>query len=828
MVKYLLIISGIVFPSYIYSQQNVTNTPHIVTYDLNVKDTFVNYTGRSRHAIAINGQIPGPTIELTEGDTAIIRVHNLMHVTTSIHWHGILIPNQFDGVPGLTTFPIKSDSTLTVVFPVRQNGTYWYHSHTMTQEQIGLTGSIVIHKRNAPRMKEEVIVLNDWTDTKPSEVWRLLKRRSDWYSIKKNSVQSYGEAIAAGSFGDKLKQEWMRMPAMDISDVKYNYFFINGRLKYDFTKYKPGDEIRLRIVNASSSSYFWMQFAGGKMKVVAADGQNVEPVDVDKFLIATAETYDVIIKIPSSGKYELRATAQDISAHASAFFGEGNKVMAPDIPKVDYFKIMHHMNTMMSSMNMTMGISKMPMKNIELNNGMNGMKMDGMDMHDMKMDNEKDTSSMKMDRMDMNGMKIDNKKDTSSMKMDGMNMQDMKMDNQKNTSSMKMDGMNMNGMKMDNKKDTVPMKGMDMNGMDMKGMSMKVMSMGGMNMPMYGFSYPPGNGNDKVLSYAMLHATNDDPVIPRPSGKPDRLIELTATGNMFRYVWSFNNVNLTDADKILIKKGEHVRVIFHNNTMMEHPLHLHGHFFRLLNGSTLNDAPLKHTFNLLPMATDTIDFAADEEKDWFFHCHTLYHMLSGMARVFHYDNTLPEVQRDSPKDYKMFLKEHGQHTFLWGSASLQSQGAFVNATLAGTKWELNEEANYDWKKRYESETMLRKFLDKRQFLTVFIGADNRRERTSEIKDGKHVLEYKNLATAGLTYFLPMFITAEGRIDHEGNFRFQLSRHDLELTKRARFDFSWNTDKEYMLGLKYVVGRNFGISGSYDSDYGWGAGISLIY
>ncbi len=773
-------------------------------YDLYVNDTIVNYTGKSKHAIAINGQIPGPTIELIEGDTAVIRVHNLMSVTTSIHWHGILIPNQYDGVPGLTTFPIQPGKTLEVIFPVRQNGTYWYHSHTMTQEQIGLTGSIVIHKRDEPKMKEEVVVLNDWTDTKPMDVWRLLKRETDWYAIKKNSVQSYGEAIAAGSFGDKLKQEWMRMPAMDISDVKYNYFFINGRPKYESAlnlpselvpntlregrgAVKPGDEIRLRIVNASSSSYFWMQFAGGKMKVVAADGQNVEPVDVDKFLIATAETYDVIIKIPSAGKYELRATAQDISAHASAFFGEGSEVAAPDIPKVDYFKVMHHMNTMMSSMNMTMGISKMPMKNIELDNGMDNMKMNKTDM-DNKM------------------------KDTSSMNMPGMDMPAQTSGGNK-------------------KKDTVSMK----KGMDMKGMNMpaqmktgKGMSMGGMNMPMYGFSYPPGNGNDKVLSYEMLHATNDDPAIPKPSGKPDRLIELTATGNMFRYVWSFNNINLTDADKILIKKGEHVRVIFHNNTMMEHPLHLHGHFFRLLNGSTLDDAPLKHTFNLLPMATDTIDFAADEEKDWFFHCHTLYHMLSGMARVFHYDNTLPEVQRDSPKDYKMFLKEHGRHTFLWGSASLQSQGAFLNATLAGTKWELNEEANYDWKKRYESETMLRKFLDKRQFLTVFIGADNRQERTNEIKDGKHILEYKNLATLGVTYFLPLFITAEGRVDHEGNFRFQLSRHDLALTKRSRFDFSWNTDKEYTLGLKYIVARNFALSGNYDSDYGWGAGISLIY
>ena len=715
---------------------------------------------------------------------------------TSIHWHGILIPNQFDGVPGLTTFPIQPGKTLHVVFPVRQNGTYWYHSHTMTQEQIGLTGSIVIHKQNEPKMKEQVLVLSDWTNTKPAEVWRLLKRQTDWFAIQKNSVQSYGEAIAAGHFGDKVKQEWMRMPAMDISDVKYNEFHTNGKAKFDAANGDGGDDIKLRIINASASSYFWLQFAGGKMKVIAADGQDVKPVDVDKFLIATAETYDVIIHVPPSGKYELRATAQDISGYTSAFFGMGNLIAAPTIPKVDYFKIMQHMNQMMSSMNMKMGASKMPMMNMEVHHdSMNNMQINNMDMSSMQMN---DTSMQKnMQMHDMSKMK-----DTTGNKQMVMGSEQGKMQNMDKQK-------NMNGM--DN-----------MSGMNMKGMKM-------MNMPMYAFDYPPGNGNDVVLSYKMLKAANNDAAIPKPQHEPDRIIKLVATGNMFRYIWSFNNVVLSDADKILIKKGEHVRVIFQNNTMMEHPLHLHGHFFRLSNSSdSLNDEPLKHTFNLLPMQKDTIDYAADEEKDWFFHCHTLYHMLSGMARVFHYENTLPDVQKDSPKDYRNFLNDHGRHVFFWGTSSFQSQGNFTNFTLAGTKWELNEEFNTDYKKLFESETMLRRFLDKRQFFAAFIGADNRKEETDEIKNGKPVLENKNVGTAGLTYFLPLFITAEGRIDTKGHFRFQLMRNDLELTRRGRFSFSWNTDKEYTLGLKYVLARNLALSGSYDSDYGWGAGVSLIY
>ena len=802
LIKEIFVLAVFIFTGYAIKAQQAI--PKKVSYDLYVKDTTVNYTGKNRHAIAINGQIPGPTIELTQGDTAVIRVHNLMNVTTSIHWHGILIPNQFDGVPGLTTFPIKPDSTLTVIFPVRQNGTYWYHSHTSTQEQIGLTGSIVIHKRNEPNIHEEVIVLNDWTNIKPGEVWRLLKRGTDFFEIKKNSVQSYGEAIAAGHLGDKIKQEWMRMPAMDVSDVYYNEFLTNGKPSIDLKNFKSGDSIKLRIINASSSSYFWIQYSGGKMTVIAADGQDVHPVDVDKFLISTAETYDVIIHIPDSKKYELRATVQDISGYTSAFFGEGNIVSAPTIPKIDYFKIMHHMNTMMSSMNMKMGASKGPMTNIEVHHeGMGNMQMGNMQKHDMKM--MKDTSmhhGIKMDKKEMGNMQMGNEQMGNEQKHDMNMMQDTS-----KAHDMKMGSEEMSNMQMGNGQ-------------------MGGMKMGGMRM--YGFDYPPGNGSDKVLSYKMLTAANNDPAIPHPEGEPDRIIQLTATGNMFRYVWSFNNVVLSDADKILIKKGEHVRVIFHNNTMMEHPLHLHGHFFRLLNGSNLDEAPLKHTFNLMPMATDTIDFAADEQKDWFFHCHTLYHMISGMARTFHYENTLPEVQKESPKDYQDFLKEHGRHTFFWGTSSFQSQGNFTNFTLAGTKWELNEEFKWNYKSLYESETSLRRFLDKRQFLTVFVGADNRRGKTDAIKDGKNVIENENVATAGLTYFLPLFITAEVKMDSKGHARFQLQREDLALTKRARFSFLWNTDKEYRLGLKYILARNFALSGSYDSDYGWGAGISFVY
>ncbi len=273
-----------------------------VEYDLYVTDTMVNFTGKRRHAIAINGQIPAPILEFTEGDTAIIRVHNLMKMETSIHWHGILLPNKEDGVPYLTTSPVEPGETYTFTFPLIHSGTYWYHSHTMVQEQSGLYGSIVIHPAQPePQLKEYVLLLSDWTDENPHQVMRYLKRGGEWYAIKKGALQSYGEAIAAGAFKDKLKQEWQRMPAMDVSDVYYNKFLLNGQETNEFKDAKPGEVIRLRIINGSASTYFNLQYANSYMRIIAADGINVTPVNVNKLEIAIAETYDVLITVPETG-----------------------------------------------------------------------------------------------------------------------------------------------------------------------------------------------------------------------------------------------------------------------------------------------------------------------------------------------------------------------------------------------------------------------------------------------------------------------------------------------------------------------------------------------
>ncbi len=732
-----------------------------VEIDLYIDHLLVNYTGKEKMGMSINGGIPGPVLHFNEGDTAIIRVHNkLKNEETSIHWHGLLLPNEEDGVPYLTTAPIKAGQTHTFKFPLIQTGTYWYHSHTMLQEQSGIYGSIVIHPRGwnkSSGMKEHVIMLSDWTDENPHEVLRNLKRGLDYYAIKKNSVQSWGEALAKRYLKDRVKTEWMRMPAMDVSDVYYNRFFINGKSNDVFTDVKPGDSLRLRIINGSASSYHWMQYAGGKMKVVAADGIAVQPVETDKILIAIAETYDVEIKIPDDGMaYEFRATAQDISGFASLYFGSGMKMNAPTLPKVDYFAMMREMNNMDNMVGMDMG-------------NMKGMKMEGEhmghDMGDMKMENMKKDSAMKDMLMDTSMM---------SMEMDTTSMKERNMD-------------------------TMPMD-TAMNNMDMSNMNM-------------------GDQSEVILTYNMLRS-------PTPTALTDNLpmreIKLSLTGNMIRYVWSFDNKTLSQSDKILIRKGENVRMILVNNTMMRHPLHLHGHFFRFVNAQG-EYSPMKHTFDIGPMETVTIEFYANEEKDWFFHCHILYHMMAGMARVVSYEDSPANTQVSTHDQQKAFRED--KMIYFWGQTKIASDAVFGYASLVGNNAILGTTYRVSYKSKYEFQPDYQRFLDKRQFFSAFIGADIR--NTFQVTENGKQLDRK-VGVLGVRYLLPMFVQSELRVDHLGNVRFQLSRSDIPITRRMRLSLVGNSDWEYNIDFDYNIAKRFYIHTSYDSDYKYGAGLTVLW
>ena len=405
-IKLLAVLLGVLSTHILFGQ-------NVVRYDLTIKDTIVNFSGKEKRAIAVNEQIPMPTLTFTEGDIAEIVVHNKLKESTSLHWHGLFLPNKEDGVPYLTQMPIKPNETFTYRFPIIQSGTHWYHSHSGLQEQIGMYGSMVLlKKKDDPRFRKGIddlpevpIILSEWTDIKPENVQRMLRNANDWAAIKKGTVQSYSEAIKAGHFKTKLGNEMKRMLAMDVSDVYYDKFLINGKNESQLSQFKSGDKVRLRISNGGASSYFWLSYAGGKMTVVANDGNDVEPVEVDRLIIGVSETYDVVVTIPNENiAYEFLATPEDRTKSASIYLGNGKVQLTSRMPKLKYFEGMKMMNDMMNmdgsmdDMGMNMSFQKMDMNTVmypEIT-GNPEMKMDD------KMNHSNHSMNLKQDIVTLN------------------------------------------------------------------------------------------------------------------------------------------------------------------------------------------------------------------------------------------------------------------------------------------------------------------------------------------------------------------------------------------------------------------------------------------
>ncbi|GAB3832113.1 hypothetical protein GCM10028895_49370 [Pontibacter rugosus] len=324
-----------------------------VVYRLAINQQQVKIADRSSTGMTINGTIPGPTLRFSEGDYAVMHVTNEMDVETSVHWHGLLLPNFYDGVPYLTTPPIPPGETFTYEFPLKHAGTYWYHSHTGLQEQSGVYGSIVIEAKEE-RMAYDtdlVIVLSDWTYEKPENVLRNLKRGLEIYDIQKGTSTPLSMVIARGALGAQLSFWRQRMEGADISDIYYPAFLTNGQPVREYPELRPGQRVRLRVINAAASSQFWLTFGGEKPLLIAADGLDVVPVQHSPAFIAVAETYDFLVTIPENGKIELRATAQDGSGHTSAFLGQGPVIPAPGVPRPDKIAMMQQM----AAMDMRMG-----------------------------------------------------------------------------------------------------------------------------------------------------------------------------------------------------------------------------------------------------------------------------------------------------------------------------------------------------------------------------------------------------------------------------------------------------------------------------------------
>ena len=533
--------------------------------DLVIEAVPVNISGRSRMATLVNGSLPGPTLRLREGDTVTINVTNRLPETTSIHWHGLRLPADMDGVPGLTFRGIRPGQTFTYRFPVVQGGTYWYHSHSGDQEQTGLYGSLILE----PRAKEPyaydrdyVVVLSDWTHEDPRTVLSNLKEQSDYYNWHDRTVGTFFADVRKKGWGPTISDRWrwgrMRMSPTDIMDVTgatYT-FLINGLPPAaNWTAlFKLGEKVRLRFINSASMSTFDVRIPDLPFRIVQADGTDVEPVEVDEFRIGVAETYDVIVEPRQEQAYTIFAQAEDRSGYARATLAPRNG-MSGVIPPMDP----RPMRTM----------ADMGMGNMSAMEGMPGMEktMSGMDhgsMHGMGgMDNKPPT---------VNADGVDPKTLASSPWVASVAM------SPKSRLAEAGDGLD-------------------------------------------------GNGR-RVLTYAQLKALH--PIGPFPPVERD--IEFHLTGNMERFVWGFDGKKFSEVGPVHVRLGERVRFVLINDTMMEHPIHLHGFLFALENDQG-DYLPLKHTVNVKPSARVSFVYTADTPGHWAFHCHLLYHQATGMFRT---------------------------------------------------------------------------------------------------------------------------------------------------------------------------------------------------
>ena len=516
------------------------------TFDLVIDKQQVTLGGSVRDALTINGGLPGPLLRWREGDTVTVRVHNRLDEPTSLHWHGIVLPANMDGVPGLSFHGIPAGGMYEYRFKVRQSGTYWYHSHSGFQEQIGVYGPLVIEPREPaqPAMREQVMMLTDWTDENPSRIFDRLKKEPGYYNQNPLTLTRFVQDAAEQGLGSTLKNRWMwarmRMDPTDLADVTgqaYTYL-INGRAPDDnFTAlFAHGEPLRLRFINGSAMTYFDVRIPGVKMTVVAADGQPVQPVSVDEFRIAVAETLDVIVQPDAEGPYTVFAQAMDRSGYARATLSTRPGASAP-VPALD--------------------------EPVMLN------------MSDMGMDHE--------------GMR-------------GMNHGSMP------------------GMAMPHHPDTEQGNPL----VDMQAM-----------MPMARLADPGiglrDNGR-RVLTYADLRSTFPDPD-PR---EPSRTLELHLTGHMDKYAWAFDGVKFSDAEPIRLTYGERLRIVLVNDTMMAHPIHLHG-MWSDLEDEAGRFMVRKHTIDVPPGTRRSYRVSADALGRWAYHCHMLYHMEAGMFREVRVD-----------------------------------------------------------------------------------------------------------------------------------------------------------------------------------------------
>ena len=531
-------------------------------FDLYIGELPVNITGAARTAMAINGSIPGPILRWREGDTVTLRVRNRLQQDTSIHWHGIILPANMDGVPGLSFHGIAPDGMYEYKFKVQQNGTYWYHSHSGFQEQVGVYGALVIDAKEPEPFtydRDYVVMLSDWTDEDPARVLSKLKKQSDYYNYHKRTVGDFVNDVSemgwSAAVADRRMWAEMKMSPTDLADVSgYTYtYLMNGQAPDgNWTGvFKPGEKIRLRFINGSAMTYFDVRIPGLKMTVVAADGQHVKPVAVDEFRIAVAETYDVIVEPESEQAYTIFAQSMDRTGYSRGTLAVREGLQAP-VPAVD------------------------PRPTISMSDM--GMDHGGMDDGDMA----------GMDHGSMAGMDHGEMAGTSAP---------MQSHPESETNNPLVDMQTM-----------TPTPKLGDPGIGLR-----------------------DNGR-RVLTYADLRST-----FPDPDGRaPGRTIELHLTGHMEKFAWSFDGIKFSDAEPLRLKYGERLRITLVNDTMMTHPIHLHG-MWSDLEDENGNFMVRKHTIDMPPGSKRSYRVTADALGRWAYHCHLLFHMEMGMFREVRVD-----------------------------------------------------------------------------------------------------------------------------------------------------------------------------------------------
>ncbi len=559
-------------------------------FDLKIGYQKVNYTGKTRIATTVNGSLPAPILRWKEGERVKLRVTNNLTVDSSIHWHGIVLPSTMDGSPGFDFAGIKPGETFEYEFDVKQNGTYWYHSHSGFQEQTGLLGAIIIDPKEPDSVvydRDMVVLLSDWTDTAPDKIYTTLKKMSHYYNYRERTVGDFWSDVKAKGFAKTWNERamWnqMRMSDTDIADVTGYTYLMNGITPAQnwLGLCKPNEKIRLRFINGAAMTIFDVRIPGLKMTVVAADGQNIQPITVDEFRIGNAETYDVIVTPEAETAYTIFAQNIDRTGFARGTLTT-NPHLKTDIPAMDPAPVLNHKDM--------------------------GMDMGGMD--------HSQHTATPSDTVDHSGHNMDSmaEMDHSEHDMSAMNPEPQVMTNLAKAGF---------GINVDSNEKIIHTKTEFGPQVDMHAEA----PASGLSDPGIGLRDHQQLYGRKVLTYADLRGLEPT----RDKREPTREIELHLTGNMHRYMWSINGQSFMEAAPLEFKFGERVRIILVNDTMMTHPIHLHGMWSELETGDP-DFIPRKHTVLVQPGSKISYLLTADAKGRWAYHCHLLYHML-GMMRM---------------------------------------------------------------------------------------------------------------------------------------------------------------------------------------------------